>query len=348
MDRSFGRCTWCAVVLSAWLPVARAHAQAVSKQYVELKYEVDPALQGCPSEDEFRAMVTRRLRYDPYRSGSTLGVQVRVRAAETGIEGAIAWSTNTDQRVGERHFASQSGDCRQMMATMGFVLAVQIQLMATETASEGAARPTETKPAVRHESVPSHASARGGREAGARPPARTSRVRPGSAPSSNTWSASAGVGPSVGFGLGPGPVAQGRLFLTVRLGPAAVELGAEAGLPSTTHLDQSGGFRHELMLGTLGACGWHESISACAVAKLGRIQVHGSGVDRPASPAGFFAQVGPRLAYSLGLGDRAGLLGHLGAAYSLTPWTVDLNHVGVWTMPRFSAVAGIDLTVRFR
>ncbi|MBN1611881.1 MAG: hypothetical protein JW940_34940 [Polyangiaceae bacterium] len=335
------------MLLSAGLVSARAHAQAVPKQFVDLTYRVDPALQGCPSADEFRSMVAQRLGYDPYRAGATLGVQVRVRSAETGIEGAIDWSTTTDQRVGERHFASRSGDCHQMMATMGFVLAVQIQLMATEPAAEDSAHSAETEPTVQNRAAPRNAPARRDRRVGAKP-TRTSGLRRRSAPSSPPWSATAGAGPSVGFGLGPDPIVQGRLLLTLGLGQAALELGVEASLPSTTELAQGGGFRHELMLGTLGACGCYGSISACGLAKLGRIQVHGTGVDRPASPAGFFAQAGPGLAYSLALGDRLGLLGHLDALYLLTPWTVDLNHVAVWTMPRLSAVAGIDLTLRFR
>jgi hypothetical protein len=331
------------MLLSAWLPVARAHAQAVAKQFVDLRYEVDPALQGCPGADEFRAMVARRLGYDPYRAGATLAAEVRVRSTEAGIEGAIEWSTSADEQLGERHFASRSEGCREMTATMGFVLAVQIQLMATERTAPSA----ETERASPPGSESGPAPVRAHRKRGA----AASNAEPLSAPlrsasSSTTRSVMAGVGPSVGLGLAPNPIAQGRFFLGLRLGRAALELGAEASLPSTTHADQ-GGFRHELMFGTLAGCGWHRSFSACGLARLGRIQVHGMGVDKPANPAGLVAQVGPRLAYHLGLGDRLGLLGHLDASYLLTPWTVDLNHVAVWTMPRFSAVAGIDLTARF-
>ena len=345
MDRWFGKLTWYAMLLSVWLPVAPAHAQAVSKQFVDLKYEVGPALQGCPDADEFRSMVARRLGYDPYRAESTLAVQVRVRSTETGIEGAIEWSTSGDERVGERRFASRSGGCREMAATMGFVLAVQIQLMATESA----AQPAKTEPGLRHESERSQAPADADRKVGAAPSnTEMLRASPRSVPSSTARSVMAGVGPSVGLGLAPDRIAQGRLFLSYWFGHAALELGAEASLPSTTHLAHGGGFRHELMFGTLAACGWYWSMGACGLARLGRIQVHGLRVDKPASPAGFVAQVGPRLAYHLGLGERLGLLGHVDASYLLTPWTVELNHVGVWTMPRFSAVAGIDLTVRFR
>ena len=60
------------------------------------------------------------------------------------------------------------------------------------------------------------------------------------------------------------------------------------------------------------------------------------------------AQVGPRVAYSLALGDHLALLAHVDALLLLTPWTVDVNRVPMWTMPHFAGVAGIDLAVRFR
>jgi hypothetical protein len=101
------------------------------------------------------------------------------------------------------------------------------------------------------------------------------------------------------------------------------------------------------VLGTVAACGLRGSTSACAIVKLGQIGVQGVGVDKPASPEGFVAQVGPRLAYSIGLGDHLALVGHADALYLLTSWTITVNHVAVWTMPRLGAVAGIDLAVRF-
>jgi len=76
--------------------------------------------------------------------------------------------------------------------------------------------------------------------------------------------------------------------------------------------------------------------------------VTGLGVDRPLSRDGILAQVGLRLTYSLGLGDRVILLGHVEALCPLTSWTVDLNHIPVWTMPPVGGVAGIDVAARFR
>ena len=337
------------MVPSVWLLVASAHAQLPPKLFVDLTYEVDPALEDCPSEDELRSIVTRRLSYDPVRAGSPLGAEVRVRAVESGMEGAIDWSTGAEQRLGERRFSSETHDCHEMVKTMGFVLAVQIQLMATEPTAREAPQSEEKEPPTRGGAAASPAPSRGARRVdAAAPPTKPLEVPARSARGSNRWSVMAGLGPAVGIGLGPDPIAQGRLFGAVQYGRGSIELGAEASLPSTTHLSGGGGFRHQLMLGSLAACGWHGPISACALAKLGRIQVKGIGIDEPASPAGFVAQVGPRFTYSLGLGDDLVLMAHVDALYLLTPWTVYVNHVAVWTMPRFGAVAGIDVAVNFQ
>lgn len=331
----------------ACLVAARTQAQELPRLMVDLNYEVDPALQGCPSVVEFRSIVAQQLGYDPYSARATLSVEVHVRSNETRIDGTIDWTIGAANKLGERRFASRIEDCREMVATVGFVVAVQIQLMATQKAL-APARQSEPEPKLRLGSEPNQLSAPRGRDAEVVTlTVKSFGVRPSWFGATN-WSAIAGLGPSVGFGLGPVPVAQGRLFLALQTGWAGLEAGAEASLPSVTREAYGGGFRHELLFGTLAACGWHVSTAICALGKVGQLQVRGEGVDKRASPDGLVAQIGPRLAYSLRLGSHLALLGHIDGLYLLTPWTVDLNHVTVWTMPRFSAVAGIDLAARFR
>jgi hypothetical protein len=157
-----------------------------------------------------------------------------------------------------------------------------------------------------------------------------------------------GMGPSTGLGLGPNPIVQGRLFVAVQYAMASFELGAEASLPSTTSQGDGSGFRHNLLLASMAACGHYRSVSACGLGKFGEIRVRGQGVDVSASPTGSVAQVGPRLASSLELGDRLLLLAHTEALVLLTSWTVDMDYRAVWTMPRISALVGIDLAARFQ
>ena len=124
------------------------------------------------------------------------------------------------------------------------------------------------------------------------------------------------------------------------------ELGAEASLPATGRLDTGARFSQRLLLGTAAACAERGALAACAVAKLGGITVRGIDVDRSNSPTGFVAQVGPRLGWSYLMGDHVGLLARIDGLFLLTPWTVALNNVTAWTMPRIGASVGIDFFIR--
>jgi hypothetical protein len=340
-----------AILAAVGLVLAAQDARAAPELFVDLRYDIDPALRGCPTAAEFRTIVGQQLGYDPYRADATLRVEIRAQTVEHGIEGAIDWNDSTEERVGERRFASRSLDCHELMVTMGFVVAVQIQLLATERTN----RPGPTPQAASATQVaPPSASRPEIAPVAVRPPPVVQSEPQAPVESSgvssqpNRWSASAGLGPSVGLGLGPNAIAQGRLFVGVQYAMVSLELGAEASLPSTTRQDDGSGFRHNLILATIAACGHYGVFSGCALGKVGQIQVRGLGVDVPASPTGFVAQVGPRLAISLGLGDHLAVLAHTDGLYLLTPWTVDLNHTAFWTMPRFGAVVGIDVAARFR
>jgi hypothetical protein len=336
-----------AIAFCACLLAEPAQAKEPQKQLVDLKYVADPTLQGCPSAEEFRLIVAQQLGYDPHRSGTSLGVEVRVRSSETGIEGTIEWLFRTASKLGERRFSSRSEDCHEMMTTVGFAVAVQIQLMAVERpparlprseTESSAPVPELEKPEARVDVSRAQVTLT----------VKSFEMQPTSSPGRTKWSAMAGIGSTIGLGLGPHLVGQGRLFLALQAGWVGVEAGVEASLPTTKREAYGGGFRHDLLLGTLAPCGWHGPIFICGLGKVGRIHVQGLGVDRPASAGRILAQLGPRLGYSLGLGNHLALLGHIEALYLLTPSTVDLNHVVVWTMPRFGAVAGIDLAARFR
>ena len=345
----FGR-AWVPLVGTLGLMLVASRALAAPVLFVDLKYAIDPELHGCPSEGDFRSIVGQHLGYDPYRADATLHVSVRAQTVERGIEGAIDWNTPTQESLGERRFTSRSRDCHELMVTMGFVVAVEIQLLATDIATGLASAPqaanaaTPASVASREENEPVVARpAPPGRPEGP-PPLKI----PSSARGSTPWSAIAGLGTAAGLGLGPNPIAQGRVFFGLQHAAASLEIGAEASLPTTTRRTDGIGFHQNLLLGTVAGCGRYRFASACALGKFGQIRVSGLGVDVPSSPTGFIAQAGPRLAATLELGGQILLLGHADALLLLTPWTVELNHTAIWTMPRFGAALGIDLAARFR
>lgn len=329
---------------------AQAQAQPTTKPFVDLQYDIDPSLRGCPTLLEFRAFMARELGYDPYLAGSPMGLAVRVRTSESGIEAIVHWSVDTAKKAGERRFAARAEECHAMLKTVGFVASVQIQLMADEHRTEQQPKPSEDVAVPNGGATANSGIAPVARSGPATVTLSKERFEIPLAPVSNhaQWSFLLGAGPAVGVGLGPSAVGIGRFFGAVQHRSIAIELGVEGSLPSTTRQTDGGGFRQQSMLGTLAGCAWYGPISACAVAKLGLVGVQGVGVDVTRSPKGLLAQVGPRGAYAIELYNHFALLAHLDLLGSLTSWTVDVNHSAVWTMPRVAGVAGIDLMARFR
>lgn len=340
---------WCVGVISA-----PAHAEEPSSPLIALSYEADPAVADCPSALEFQAILVKELGYDPCRGGGGLRLEVRIRPALTGIEGTIGWNDGKGRVLGERRFSSQQAQCRQMAASMGFASAVQLQLMATERvsalSSPGARGEPSSGGPVPSTSDISHQADDIRVRSGLRLSALGFRVRSAQAHQKQTnadWSSLLGVGLSLGVGLAPGPVGRGRVFASARYRWIGFELGAEATAKSTLRQDYGAGFQQQLKLGGTAACFWHESLAVCGLAKFGRIEAQGSGVDVPASPKGFMAQTGPRVSYQLELGRHLVVLGHLEVLWSVTDWAVELNRQTVWIMPPIAALVGFDVAARF-
>ena len=228
---------------------------------------------------------------------------------------------------------------------MEFALALQIQLMAAAVAAPDArtpvapgnggttANPTAVKPAAGVLSTP--------RATNGRPEITKSALRL-SAP----WLV-VGTGASVGLGLAPSAVALGRLFVTVGWSRVALELGAEASVPSVTHLANGTGFSQQEVLGGLAGCGMHRPWSACLVGKVGEMRVVGQAIDVPATSSALMVQGGLRLAMTQTLGRRLQVVAHGEGLAVLTRGVVTLDSMPVWTTPRFVALVGIDLGVRF-
>ena len=83
----------------------------------------------------------------------------------------------------------------------------------------------------------------------------------------------------------------------------------------------------------------------CAVGMLGVLAVRGFGVDDARSPSSFVARAGLRLAFDQPLSKHWALGAHADALATLTPRTVLLNEVPVWSTPKLGLTVGIDLAV---
>jgi hypothetical protein len=303
------------------------------------------AADGCPAAGDFAAVVAARLGYEPFLADAALRVVVQIDASGRALEGRLEWFDARGTSVGEHTFPSRTGDCGELARAMEFALALQIQLMAAAVAAPDVRRPgaapgngstiaspTAVQPAAGVLSTPR--TTNGGPEI--TKPTRLSRP----------WLA-VGTGASVGLGVAPSAVALGRLFVTVGWSRVALELGAEASVPSVTHLANGTGFSQQEVLGGLAGCGMHRAWSACLVGKVGEIRVVGQAIDVPATSSALMVQGGLRLAMTQPLGRRLQLVAHGEGLAVLTRGVVTLDSMPVWTTPRFAALFGIDLGVRF-
>jgi hypothetical protein len=316
-------------------------AHAGPRLFVDLDYQPDSSLGDCPSEPAFRTVIRDRLGYDPFRAGSPQTIVARAHAAPQGLRGSIEWRDDSGAVRGERALSAEHSDCEAFARVMAFAIAVQIQLLSGEAdAGTTSSVPPNgndessltsvmqaEKPAVAQDRPP--------------PPVVTTREPAG-------WEFLLGVGPTLGFGVAPATVVEGRAFGTLRNDRLALEIGAEASLPSRRTTTEGNGVEQQLQLGSLAGCLALAPLSGCLVGKLGRLNVRGFGVDAPLSASGALAQVGPRLALGEDFGGRLSGALRLEALATLVPWGVTLNHREIWRTPSVSLSVGADLAVIFR
>jgi len=306
----------------------------------ELVYEVEPSLGSCPDAASFRRTIGRQLGFEPFASAASTKVVVRVRQAPGGIEGVVTWLGAHGTNGGERRFASALHDCKELAHAMQFAIIVEIELRGV------ASHPASPQP----EEGPAHRE----RDAATRPPpslpdpAVAAGIRAVAAPEPERAHAAprvfVGVGPLIGWGTSPSASAGGRLFVSLRLDALSFELGTEASLPSVWRNEDGNGFRGRALVGTLAACGHLGALSLCGVGKAGALHVTGFGVDEAVSSAGWFVQLGARLAASHWFGEH--WLGSVHGELLATPsrWTVELNRLAVWTLPSIAGLVGMEFS----
>jgi hypothetical protein len=344
----------------AALLAGEVRAQAADALFVAFRYQVNSTVQGCPSETDVRRKIGQQLGYDPFVSEASDQVTFQIdwhdekdRPKEPELRGRVVWTDRAGNGKGERRFVSHDGDCAQLSRDMAFAAAVQIQLLATGAST---AAPPTAKPAAA-ESSPHLASQPGesgeGDRASASAPARMAApiataapAVPGpTSPAPRSWLV--GVGPSVAWGLMPDAAAAGHLVAAAVSDHWAVAVGGEATVSTTTRDAYGAGFSARALLGTAAGCFRAGFVLACAVGKVGQMRVQGIGVDGPRQPSSLLAQAGPRLALLWTLGDHFFVLGQGDVLVAIDRPTVFVNHAKIWTAPRFAAMAGVDVGLRF-
>jgi hypothetical protein len=314
---------------------------------VALEYAAGP---GCPDVTDFKAVVITRLGYDPFSETAPDHVLVRMTPRDGSLDGRIEWRDSSGKWAGDQRFPLFSIDCRHLVRTMGFALAVQIQLLAktgapakVDVAPPAATappndvpppRPTPATPAV---TAPSNGPTTVPGAATAAPP-KTGGPGPVLA---------MGAGPSVGFGMSSSPVLLGRVFGALSWPHASLELAAVVSLPSTTRRADGAGFSQQHLFLSAASCVAVSRWNACLLANAGEVRMVGQDIDRPSSAAVPVVEAGVRVGFIQLVGRRLFLSAHADGLTRLARWTGSLDQVPVWSAPRFAAAIGIDTGVRF-
>jgi len=336
------------VLLASTLAAVNVAAENERRLSVVLGYEVDAGLRGCPTEAELHRAVSDQLGYDPFRSKAAHRVVASVQGSERGIDGQIVWTDEAGSKEGERRLGSANRDCASFMRGMTFAIAVQIQLL-----NATAPRETETRGTTTPVATPSDAGAVAPPDAEAATTAAVSATTgttrlpspPSSAASDLVFTL--GLGPTLLFGAAPSMALGGRVFVDLRWSALSIEGGGEGILPVTFEQADRTGFRLRTVDATLALCGHVGRWAACAVGSLGPLRVEGFGVDEARSPSSVLAKAGLRLILEQPLSRRFAVRLRADGLGTLTPATVYLNDVSVWTTPRLALGLGTDLAVRF-
>jgi hypothetical protein len=318
------RLAWAVVIGAGAFAALDESAATAGNVAARLEYVAEAT---CPAAADFEAVVAGHLGYSPFREDASERVVVRIEPSGRGLDGRLEWRNEAGGWAGERTFPSRSGDCAELVRAMGFALAVQFQLLATEEAARSTAAPPPPPPTV---SAPPPS----------KPPAIASLPR--------GPNLAAGGGASAGVGLSADVTVVGRVFGAVAWSRVALELAAEVSVPSTLRRADGAGFSQQVFLASVAGCGLVSRWSACALAKVGEIRVAGDGVDTPATSAGLILQTGLRLALTQALGHRVYIAAHADGVALLTRGVVTLDGMPVWTTPRVAGTFGLDFGVRFR
>jgi hypothetical protein len=327
------------------------HACCEPSLFVDLDYQTDEALDGCPNGAAFRAEIQSQLGYDPFRAESPRKVSARAIASSDGIKGLVRWYDAAGTPRGERELTSSSKSCAAFARKLSFAIAVQIQLLnedAKKSAADAAPEPpgndppramTEKKPT---QPAPTRASEP------LEPAMPASGTRPG-ATGENDPARQFLLGAGAGARLGQSPEAalEGRIFAGVRSHRFALELGADASLPARYSTSEGRGFDQSLAGGSLAGCAFIWPFSGCLVNRWSWIGVRGFGVEMPYSSSGLVAQIGPRATLNGSFGRRwIGVL-RIESLVALSSWRVTLREQEVFRGPMLSLAVGFDLVAVF-
>lgn len=319
--------------------VVFAPTSLAQAKVVQLVYEAEAGL-DCPTESEFRTDVERRLGSDPFGDGAATTVRVTFRGTRRGPTSQITWRNEDGPLPGVRDFEPRAQSCRALAMQVAFAVVVQIQLLPeyrveSSRESAGASSAVEVaapKPPIAPTPEPV--------------PTVEERPSPVSTPLVEEWTLGGGA---LGL-LGWSPqIAVGvRVFAAARQRSFSVEGSAEWVAPSRVEQASGSGYELSTWSGALAPCFMLEQFSTCGVARIGRVNARGFGLDEARSPRGWLSQLGARLGFTQPVMGQLLLVAQGEVVGNFAPVRVELDRAEAWVAPPVAALFGLSVAASFR
>lgn len=343
--------------------VVGSYAGTVAAQtlQVTLDYATDTSLEGCPGEPAFRKLVEAQLGHDPFRDGAEYRVSVRAQRGAGGVTGSVRWQHVSLDVGGERQLSDQS--CHDLVQTMAFAVAVQLQLYEAGASGNEPQEPPEHEPpsgGAADETVRDDSS---GAKPDASAPATASPApnsKPGTASSArgpeagegrttdHPWATSLGMGMGVRLRRAPEFTPEARFFATAGSRVLEGELAVGGTWPRKWDANAVEGFRYWSAWASGAACARGGNIVGCVVGRLERLAAKGFGVDEPRSSSAWLTELGPRFAVFVEATPEWRASMYVEARAQLVPARVILDAAQVYETPPWSLTFGVDISAVWR
>jgi len=336
-----------AVAGTAVLIGALSDAHAVPS--ARLVYVRSAGAESCPDEASVRAAVAARLGYDPFFPFAQATMIADISREQSRYVARIKLVGPDNAVRGTRELVHDGPSCSDIIDTMALTMSIAIDpdSLARGEPAAASADPSAVKdaPAAPPEPTPPPPVAEAVPGVGATVAPERDR-RPSDGTPRTAWRLDVGAGPSLFFGAAPATNVAGHLFARARIGSVfSLALEGRYDLPASRSL-AAATVETSLVFGALVPCAHYGVFAGCAVAAAGSLSASSRGVSVPRDDSTLHGAVGPRAALEVQVGPRVAIRANLDALFTLSQPTLELNGKEVYTLPRFSAGAGLGVVMQ--
>ena len=322
---------------------AEGRALAGDHRYARLRYDLDDSQGGCATEAAFRARVTSRLGYDPFRAESAIQMRVRITARGAHARADVAL-IQEGRPLGQRSL--EDGRCEALSDAVASAVALVLDPVAAIRGPEATPIAAVDTPAPAPAPAPSAPPAAISPPPPIDVPVIASSI---SAPAEPPFVPFAHADGTIGFTRAPAVLLGARLGLGVRRGAfsAAAEAHFET-MPASARLTPIDRVEVTMLSGALVPCGHFGVIQICGVFTLGSVQARALDLAHAEVQRSLFAVLGLRAGVVLPLSRWLALRAHgsLGLPLSRAAYVIDGGTA--FTTAPVDASASVGAEVHFR